>query len=138
MTSILVRMFARPEGILGRLGGLIMARTNRECTAWVIGLLDVAPNGTYWKLVSALASALNFWPNEPQLAMSQGSIRPSKWSRKLRLGTLRLSNAVASTYDAARWRACRSQTTPSTKQWRSIPCNSGRMLAQACERSRGS
>jgi SAM-dependent methyltransferase len=36
-------MFGRPEGILGRLGGLIMARTNRGC-AWVIGLLDVGPN----------------------------------------------------------------------------------------------
>lgn len=44
MTSILLRMFGRPEGILGRLGGLIMARTNRACAAWVIGLLDVEPN----------------------------------------------------------------------------------------------
>jgi ubiquinone/menaquinone biosynthesis C-methylase UbiE len=44
MTGILVRMFGHPEGILGRLGGLIMARTNRECAAWVVGLLDVGPN----------------------------------------------------------------------------------------------
>ena len=42
--SILVRMFGRPEGVLGRLGGLIMARTNRECAIWVIELLDVGPD----------------------------------------------------------------------------------------------
>jgi cobalt-zinc-cadmium resistance protein CzcA len=48
------------------------------------------------------------------------------------------SNAVASTCGAAQWRACRSRTTPSIKQWQSIRCNCGRMLAQACERSGGS
>jgi SAM-dependent methyltransferase len=42
--SILVRMFGRPGGVLGRLGGLIMARTNRECAVWVIELLDVGPD----------------------------------------------------------------------------------------------
>jgi ubiquinone/menaquinone biosynthesis C-methylase UbiE len=42
--SILLRAFGRPQGVLGRLGGLIMARTNRDCAAWVIGLLDIKPN----------------------------------------------------------------------------------------------
>ncbi len=42
--SILVRMFGRPKGVLGRLGGLIMARTNREYAVWVIELLDVGPD----------------------------------------------------------------------------------------------
>src|ERR671919_2659341 len=42
--SILMRMFGRPEGIFGRLGGIIMARVNQKCAAWVIHLLDIQPN----------------------------------------------------------------------------------------------
>lgn len=42
--SLLMRAFGRPQGILGRLGGIIMARTNQKCAAWVIGLLDIQPN----------------------------------------------------------------------------------------------
>src|SRR5215831_17295545 len=41
---MLLRAFGRPQGVIGRLGGMIMARTNRDCAAWVIGLLDVKPN----------------------------------------------------------------------------------------------
>jgi ubiquinone/menaquinone biosynthesis C-methylase UbiE len=37
-------MFGRPKGILGRLGGIIMARANRQCAAWVIDLLGIQPN----------------------------------------------------------------------------------------------
>lgn len=36
--------FGRPRGLLGRLGGLIMARTNEKCAVWVIELLDIQPN----------------------------------------------------------------------------------------------
>jgi ubiquinone/menaquinone biosynthesis C-methylase UbiE len=42
--SILMRMFGRPRGVLGRLGGVIMARMNQQCAAWVIDLLEVQPN----------------------------------------------------------------------------------------------
>lgn len=42
--SILMRMFGRPRGVLGRLGGVIMARMNQKCAAWVIDLLEVQPN----------------------------------------------------------------------------------------------
>ena len=37
-------MFGRPKGALGRLGGLIMARTNYACAAWVIDLIQIQPN----------------------------------------------------------------------------------------------
>ncbi|MBO0733015.1 MAG: class I SAM-dependent methyltransferase [Methylocapsa sp.] len=43
-SDILMRLFGRPQGFLGRLGGLIMARTNRACAEWVLCLLDVQPN----------------------------------------------------------------------------------------------
>lgn len=41
---ILMRMFGRPKGLLGKLGGFIMARMNYQCAAWVIDLLHVQPN----------------------------------------------------------------------------------------------
>ena len=44
MQSILMRAFGRPQGILGRLGGAIMARMNDDCGTWVIDLLKVTPN----------------------------------------------------------------------------------------------
>jgi SAM-dependent methyltransferase len=43
MGNILLRMFGRPQGALGRLGGIIMARTNAECGAWVTELLEILP-----------------------------------------------------------------------------------------------
>jgi ubiquinone/menaquinone biosynthesis C-methylase UbiE len=44
MRNILMRLFGRPQGVLGRLGGIIMARMNADCGAWVCGLLEVGPN----------------------------------------------------------------------------------------------
>ncbi|MDE3243906.1 MAG: methyltransferase domain-containing protein [Nitrospirota bacterium] len=44
VASILMRMFGRPTGTLGRLGGITMAHTNKGCAAWVIDLLDIHPN----------------------------------------------------------------------------------------------
>jgi hypothetical protein len=38
--TFLMRTFGRPQGILGRLGGIIMARTNAGCGAWVTDLLE--------------------------------------------------------------------------------------------------
>jgi ubiquinone/menaquinone biosynthesis C-methylase UbiE len=44
MRITLMRMFGRPQGILGRLGDIIMARMNADCGTWVVGLLDVGRN----------------------------------------------------------------------------------------------
>jgi SAM-dependent methyltransferase len=44
MKQILMRMFGHPHGVLGRLGGVIMAHTNQKCAAWVIELLEVLPS----------------------------------------------------------------------------------------------
>src|SRR5262249_48437724 len=41
--AVLMRMFGRPRGVLGRLGGIIMARANRDAAAEIVGLLDVRP-----------------------------------------------------------------------------------------------
>ena len=42
--ELLMRMFGRPKGVLGRLGGVIMARVNRNAAAQVIEVLDVRPD----------------------------------------------------------------------------------------------
>jgi SAM-dependent methyltransferase len=42
--TISMRAFGRPQGVLGTLGGMIMARANADCGAWVTDLLEVAPN----------------------------------------------------------------------------------------------
>jgi ubiquinone/menaquinone biosynthesis C-methylase UbiE len=44
--NMLMHMFGRPQGMLGRLGGIIMTRMNEACGAWVTELLEVAPNDT--------------------------------------------------------------------------------------------
>jgi ubiquinone/menaquinone biosynthesis C-methylase UbiE len=41
---ILLRMFGRPQGVLGRLGGIIMARMNRSLAGRTVALLDVQPH----------------------------------------------------------------------------------------------
>jgi ubiquinone/menaquinone biosynthesis C-methylase UbiE len=38
-----MRMFGRPQGVLGRLGGIIMARMNADCGAWVSEVLEIGP-----------------------------------------------------------------------------------------------
>ena len=44
--NILLRMFGRPRGLPGRLGGIIMARTNYRHAAWVTDQLDVQQHDT--------------------------------------------------------------------------------------------
>ena len=46
MRNMLMQMFGRPQGVLGRLGGIIMTRTNEGCGAWVTELLKIEPNDT--------------------------------------------------------------------------------------------
>jgi ubiquinone/menaquinone biosynthesis C-methylase UbiE len=42
--DILMRAFGRPQGVLGRLGGAIMARMNRDIAASVIAQLQLRPD----------------------------------------------------------------------------------------------
>jgi hypothetical protein len=45
MRTILLHMFDRPRGVLGRWGGIIMARMNEDCGFWVADLLEIGPEG---------------------------------------------------------------------------------------------
>src|SRR5262245_27098344 len=42
--KLLMRMFGRPKGVLGRRGGVIRARGNRDAAAQIIEVLDVRPD----------------------------------------------------------------------------------------------
>lgn len=42
--GVLMQTFGRPHGVLGRLGGMVMAQTNQPCAAWVIDLLAIREN----------------------------------------------------------------------------------------------
>jgi SAM-dependent methyltransferase len=44
LRDIFLRMFGLPQGVIGRLGGTIMARTNQKCGAWVTHLLEIGPS----------------------------------------------------------------------------------------------
>jgi ubiquinone/menaquinone biosynthesis C-methylase UbiE len=46
LRGLLMRAFGRPEGLLGRIGGVMMARGNRDCAAWVVDLLAIEPQHT--------------------------------------------------------------------------------------------
>lgn len=61
--SILLRMFGRPRGVLGRLGGMIMARSNAKCAGWVIDLLDVQPNENVLEVGFGPGVAVEFLAN---------------------------------------------------------------------------
>jgi SAM-dependent methyltransferase len=49
--KLLMLMFGRPKGVMGRLGGVIMARVNRDAAAQVIDLLDVQPDDRILEVV---------------------------------------------------------------------------------------
>jgi ubiquinone/menaquinone biosynthesis C-methylase UbiE len=77
--SILMNMFGRPRGVMGRLGGIIMASTNKACGKWVTDLLEVGPYdsvlevgfgpGVIIQHLSKLASAGHVAGIDPSQAM---------------------------------------------------------------------
>jgi ubiquinone/menaquinone biosynthesis C-methylase UbiE len=42
--KLLTRMFGRPKGVLGWMGGIIMARVNRDAAVQIIDILDLRPD----------------------------------------------------------------------------------------------
>jgi hypothetical protein len=42
--SIFMRAFGHPRGVLGKLGGIVMARMNLKIYQWAIELLEVEPS----------------------------------------------------------------------------------------------
>ena len=40
-----------PQGVLGRLGGIIMARTNKGCGRWVTDFIEIRSDDNAWQSV---------------------------------------------------------------------------------------
>jgi ubiquinone/menaquinone biosynthesis C-methylase UbiE len=102
---ILMGMFGRPQGFLGHLGGLVMARTNRSCARWVMGLLDVQPRdkvlevgfgpGVAIQLLTGLASGGYIFGVDPSEEMLAQATRRNKKAIKLRQVDLRRGSVAS-------------------------------------------
>lgn len=44
MSQFLTNLFGQPSGLLGRIGGRILAASNKEINQWTLSLLEVEPN----------------------------------------------------------------------------------------------
>src|SRR6266511_2833082 len=131
--SILMRMFGRPKGLLGKLGGVIMARMNYDCATWVIQLLHIQPNDKVLEVGFGPGVGIQLLAG---LASTGELILPKKWLRKLRSETPGRNRV--STSGTAPPRACRSKTICSIRPWQLTPCRSGRTLWLDCKRFGGS
>ena len=113
--NLLMNMFGRPRGIIGRLGGVIMARMNADCGVWVAGLLEVTPGdavleigfgpGVIIQCLSKLASAGYVAGIDPSPEMVEQALARNAMAIKDGRVDLRTCGADPR-------RACRSPTTP--------------------------
>lgn len=44
MNRFLMNLFGQPNGLLGKIGGKIMAASNQQINQWTVSLLDVKPS----------------------------------------------------------------------------------------------
>jgi ubiquinone/menaquinone biosynthesis C-methylase UbiE len=87
--SILMLMFGRPCGLLGRLGGIIMARANYRHAAWVIDLLDVREPDTVLEVGFGPGAAIQLLAGS---ARHVAGVDPS--AEMLRLASWRNAKAI--------------------------------------------
>jgi ubiquinone/menaquinone biosynthesis C-methylase UbiE len=87
--AILLRMFGRPHGLLGRLGGRIMARTNRRHARWTVDLLRVEPDDRVLEVGAGPGVAVEILA---RLARHVSGIDPS--AEMLRQATSRIGKAI--------------------------------------------
>ena len=50
MRRLLMNLFGRPHGLLGRIGGRILAVTNKQINQWTVSLLDIEPEDRVLKI----------------------------------------------------------------------------------------
>jgi len=138
MQSVLMRAFGRPQGALGRMGGLIMARTNADCGTWVAELLEVTAKdrvlevgfgpGVVIERLAKLAAAGHVAGIDQSRAMVEQARARNATAVQSGLLELRLGSV----------KACRLTTTASTRRWPLILCKSVRTQPPDCEKYIGS
>src|SRR5215475_4523611 len=134
VSKLLMRMFGRPEGILGRLGGVIMARVNRDAAVQVIELLDVRPDDKVLEVGFGPGIAIQLLLHR----VPAGSVAGVDQSQEM------VRQAAARNADALRTRRVdlrygSVERLPfadrnSIRRSRSIRCRRGRMRARDCGR----
>jgi SAM-dependent methyltransferase len=112
----LLDAFGRPQGLLGRLGGRMMARSNREMNRWLVGLLEVRAGesvldvgcgpGVGIELLRALTSAarvVGVDPSDEMIAQAAARNRASVRSGgvEIRAGTAHQLPFSEASFDAA-------------------------------------
>jgi len=104
--SLLMRMFGRSQGALGRLGGLTMARGNYDRGTWVIDLLEIRPNDRVLEVGFGSGVLIQ------RVAAAAACVAGADLSQEM-VEQVRARNAGVSTYAAAPWRVCRMILIPS-------------------------
>jgi ubiquinone/menaquinone biosynthesis C-methylase UbiE len=104
--SLLMRMFGRSQGALGRLGGLTMARGNYDRGTWVIDPLEIRPNDRVLEVGFGSGVLIQ------RVAAAAASVAGADLSQEM-VEQVRARNAGVSTYAAAPWRVCRMILIPS-------------------------
>ena len=130
--SILLRAFGRPQGVMGKMGGFIMARTDHKCAVWVIGLLDIKPNDRVLEVSFGPGLGIQFAAGLTSTGYMAG-VDPS--NEMIAQATARNEDAIKAhvwTCGSAPQGACRSKTTFSTRRWQLIPCKSGQTPLPDC------
>ena len=133
--DVLMRMFGHPEGVLGRLGGIIMARTNHLAAKEIIGLLDVRAADQVLEVGFGPGVGIKLLAER----VTDGCVAGIDSSREMvAQATARNSDAVAGgriDLGMAPRRPCLSRTGLLTRHLQSIRCRSGRMRAPGCRKS---
>ena len=126
MPTILTRMFGRPRGMLGRLGGLIMARVNEGCGAWVTELLKVGPHDRVLEVGFGVGVRLfTAWRSWLLRDVSLVSIHRGRCLTRPALGMPPRSRKACRPAMRVR-RGLPFEGICLTRPWRLTPCRSGR------------
>ena len=100
--NILMRAFGCPQGMLGRLGGIIMALTNAEFGAWVSDLLKVRPSESVLEVGFGPGTVIHHLTAVAAAGKSRALIRRRRWFNKPVRATQPQSRAVALTCGSVR------------------------------------
>ena len=132
--ELLMRMFGRPKGVLGQLGGVIMARANRDAAAQVVEVLDVRPDDKVLEVGFGPGVAIQMLLHRVPAGSVAGVDQSQEMVRQAAAATPTRCEAAGRTCATVQSKGYRSQTRRSIRRSRSIRCRRGRMRAPDCGR----
>lgn len=127
--ELLLRMFGRPKGFLGRLGGLIMARVNRDAAAQVIKLLGIRPDDKVLEVGFGPGVGIQLLLERITGGWVAGVDQSQEMIRQAAVIPARCASA-GWTYATVQSRSCRLRMQRSTRLSPLIRCRYGRMPVQ--------